>query len=47
MREASRPREGVVGEARETWCQTRLYARRVWFGERRQSVGEREMGIRY
>lgn len=33
MREATRPREGVLAEARETWCQERLYARRV-FGKR-------------
>ena len=30
MREARRPRGGVVGEERETWCHVREYARRVW-----------------
>lgn len=32
MRDARRPRDGVVGAARETWCHARLYARRVLRG---------------
>lgn len=29
IREARRPSGGVVGDARDVWCQRRVYARRV------------------
>jgi hypothetical protein len=44
MREARRPKGGVVAEERDTWCHVLEYARRVWVQFRYEREGNATLG---